>query len=254
MRGCLPEPNRNRGLDSPRACQDRFPAGGSHLQRYAAVFLAGEINSSFYRNHRHATYQRWASSVPEHVRFAVKIPRAITHDQQLVAADVLLDVFLAAASGLGHRLGVLLVQLPPSLALQIDHAENFLGTLRERFRGHVACEPQHLGWFEADANVLLQRHRVARVGADLARVPPAAIPGGLIGLLYYRIHGSPRMYYSSYSSSMLEHVATALAPAAHTSERWCIFDNTRLGAATGDALALLWLVTVACAKREGHRV
>jgi uncharacterized protein YecE (DUF72 family) len=56
-----------------------FPTAGSHLERYAAVFNAAEINSSFYRPHRAATYERWAASVPDDFRFAVKVPKAITH-------------------------------------------------------------------------------------------------------------------------------------------------------------------------------
>ena len=56
-----------------------FPVEGSHLERYARVFPAVEINSSFYRPHKPETYARWADSVPDGFRFAVKVPRAITH-------------------------------------------------------------------------------------------------------------------------------------------------------------------------------
>jgi len=93
-----------------------FPAGGTHLQRTAQRFNAVEINSSFYRPHRRATYERWAASVPDDFAFAVKAPRTITHDLRLAGADAVLDRFLAEASGLGIKLGVLLFQLPPSLA------------------------------------------------------------------------------------------------------------------------------------------
>jgi len=75
-----------------KANQAAFPAEGTHLQRYAGRLNAVEINSSFYRPHRLATYEQWAASVPATFRFAVKLPKAITHDQRLVAADVLLDV------------------------------------------------------------------------------------------------------------------------------------------------------------------
>jgi uncharacterized protein YecE (DUF72 family) len=63
----------------PREHAAPFPVAGSHLERYAAVLNAVEINSSFYRPHRTATYERWAASVPEDFHFAVKIPKAITH-------------------------------------------------------------------------------------------------------------------------------------------------------------------------------
>ena len=52
------------GWSIPRQHAAAFPAGGSHLERYAQRFNAVEINSSFYRPHRRATYERWAASVP----------------------------------------------------------------------------------------------------------------------------------------------------------------------------------------------
>lgn len=227
------------GWGLPRLWRDRFPGEGSNLERYAARFSAVEINSSFYRPHRRAVYERWAAAVPTSFRFAVKLPRAITHDQLLVAADVLLEVFLEEATGLGSRLGPLLMQLPPSLGFAAEHVDDFLKTLRRLHAGAVACEPRHESWFGKDADALLQRHGVARVGADPARVPAAAEPAGDRRLVYYRLHGSPRMYYSDYEPERLRGVAAdLLGAAASGAETWCILDNTTLGAATGNALAL----------------
>jgi len=230
------------GWGLPRQWRDRFPPEGSYLERYAARFSAVEINSSFYRQHKRAVYERWAAAVPAHFRFAVKLPRAITHDQGLVAADVLLDVFLEEVAGLGTRLGPLLVQLPPSLAFDGAHADEFFQTLRGMHSGAVACEPRHESWFSASADLLMRLHRVARVAADPARVPAAAEPGGDPSLEYFRLHGSPRMYYSDYEPERLTDYARRIGFGNAAAERWCIFDNTTLGAATGNALALSELV------------
>jgi uncharacterized protein YecE (DUF72 family) len=83
---------------------------------------------------------------------------------------------------------------------------------------------------------------VARVGADPAVVPVAAEPGGWGGLVYYRLHGSPRTYYSTYPVDQLEAVARKLRDAARSAEVWCIFDNTAAFAATANALDVLDLV------------
>jgi uncharacterized protein YecE (DUF72 family) len=233
----------------PRLWRGEFPPEGSYLERYAARFDAVEINSSFYRQHRRAVYERWAAAVPPEFRFAVKLPRAITHDQALVAADVLLDVFLEEATGLGARLGPLLVQLPPSLAYHGEHADEFFTTLRGRYAGAAACEPRHESWFGDEADALLRRHRIARVAADPARVPSAARPGGDPRLVYHRLHGSPRIYYSDYEPERIALVATHLREAAGAGvEAWCIFDNTTLGAATGNALALSRVLSSALPK------
>jgi uncharacterized protein YecE (DUF72 family) len=220
--------------------RDRFPSAASNLERYAARFSCAEINSTFHRQHRRATYERWAASVPPDFRFAVKLPQAITHDQRLVAADVLLEVFLDEVRGLGHRLGPLLVQLPPSLAFDPDIADEFFTTLRSQHDGDVACEPRHDSWFGADADALLLTHRVARVGADPARCAAAATAGGWPSLAYLRLHGSPRMYYSDYTVDALRATSETLRVHHLAGARcWCIFDNTTLGAATGNALALV---------------
>ena len=227
------------GWSLPRAWQDAFPRVGSHLERYAARFSGVEINSSFYRQHRRATWARWGASVPASFRFSVKLPRAITHDQALVASDVMREVFLEEATGLGERLGPILVQLAPSLAFDLERADEFFAVLRNLHGGDVACEPRHPTWFGGAANALLQRHRVARVAADPAIVPAAALPGGWDGLAYYRLHGSPRKYYSDYSAEYLAMIAADLRARATTGlSRWCVFDNTTLGAATGNALDL----------------
>ena len=52
------------GWSLPRAEQADFSGGGSHLERYASRFDAVEINSSFHRPHRPATYARWSAAFP----------------------------------------------------------------------------------------------------------------------------------------------------------------------------------------------
>src|SRR4051812_17903999 len=102
------------GWSIPRAFAMRAPGDGTNLQRYARILDCCEINSSFHRPHRPAVYERWAASTPPAFRFAVKLPRTITHDLELRRTAGLLDVFLAECAGLGEKRGPLLVQLPPS--------------------------------------------------------------------------------------------------------------------------------------------
>ena len=234
------------GWSVPAAVADRFPGPGSHLERYARVLGGVEIDSSFYRPHRLSTYARWAAATPPGFRFAVKLPRSITHDARLHAAREPLEAFLAQVAGLGDKLAVLLVQLPPSLALERRVASTFFRLLRARFDGHVACEPRHASWFTPDADVFLKRARVARVSADPAMTDAAARPGGWLGpaddgagaLVYCRWHGAPRMYWSRYDARWLDARRAEIAAWPEAAERWCIFDNTASGAAIENALEL----------------
>jgi uncharacterized protein YecE (DUF72 family) len=227
------------GWTLPRDQQARFPGEGTHLQRYATRFPAAEINSTFYRSHRATTWARWAESVPDGFRFSAKLPRTITHTAKLVDADAALDTFVAEVGTLGSRLGCVLVQLPPSLAFDPAVAGAFFGALRERYDGEAACEPRHTSWFTPEADALLADASVARVAADPVRAPGADEPGGWRGMAYFRLHGSPRMYYSSYTPEYLDALTARIADARRRGPVWCIFDNTTLGAAAANALDLL---------------
>ncbi|MBA1277842.1 DUF72 domain-containing protein [Pseudomonas stutzeri] len=224
------------GWSLPREQWPAFPDEGTHLQRYADRFPAVEINSSFYRPHRPATYAKWAESVPAAFRFCVKLPKQVTHERRLIACEEPLERFLHECGHLGEKLGCLLVQLPPSLAYDSASAGAFFAALRARHDGLMAIEPRHRSWLDAES--LLQQAQIARVAADPAPFAEAAEPGGWAGFRYYRLHGSPRIYHSSYAADWLDSLADRLADQPDGVANWCIFDNTASGAATANALAL----------------
>jgi uncharacterized protein YecE (DUF72 family) len=227
------------GWSIPKEAAPAFPAEGSHLERYAAVFPAVEINSSFYRPHQPKTYARWAESTPDDFRFSVKLPKAITHEARLQGADELLDRFVLEAGELGHKLGCVLVQLPPSGAFDADIVADFLPRLRARFPCMLALEGRHPSWFGDAATELLREHGVTRVIAD----PAAGQPGAHVptaDAAYIRLHGAPTIYYSSYPRDFLRRVEARLERArAGGADVWCIFDNTAEGHSVPNALEVL---------------
>ena len=233
------------GWTIPRQHAGSAQGEGSHLERYARVFGCVEINSSFYRSHRLSTWARWAEATSENFRFAVKFPKAITHGAKLAVPAEALDGFFAETAGLGKKMGVVLVQLPPSLGFEDCPAAEFLEALRERWQGGVALEPRHASWFGREADELLEQHRMARVAADPVRkgAGGALRPGGWPGLAYFRLHGSPRTYYSAYDEEFLEGVARAVEGLPEEAERWVIFDNTALGHAFENAAELQRMLT-----------
>jgi uncharacterized protein YecE (DUF72 family) len=232
------------GWALPAVARDQFPNEGSALHRYASKLPAVEINSSFYRPHRPSTYARWADSVPKAFRFSVKMPKTITHEARLIGTATLLDGFVTEMSALGPRLGCLLVQLPPSLTFDADIAGAFFDALRDRYAGKTVLEPRHSTWFTPGAEQLLVARQIARVAADPAISPEAREPGGWPGVVYYRLHGSPRVYYSAYDKAYLDRLAVKLrAHARSGTATYCIFDNTALGKATLNALDVRAAVT-----------
>lgn len=227
------------GWSIPGDSAGEFPADGSSLERYSSRLPVVEINSSFHRAHRISTWQRWAESVPRGFRFSVKVPKTITHQAKLTNCSLLLDEFVAQTDALGEKLAVLLVQLPPKLEFNLEQARSFFEELDARSGAKIAIEPRNTSWFTSDANAFLVDRKIARVAADPAVSPTGGEPGGWLGLSYWRLHGSPVLYRSSYAERIDELAARMLKNAQPTADAWCIFDNTASSAAAGDALALL---------------
>ncbi len=228
------------GWSIPKAAAMAFPIGGTHLERYAAVFKAVEINSSFYRPHQPQTYVRWAASVPDDFRFSVKAPRTMTHVHHLHDGVEHMARFAGEVAGLGAKLGCVLLQFPPSLMFDAVAAGAFLALARSHFpTTMLACEGRHPTWFSEAATGLLREHGITRVIAD----PPAGQPDPHVATTkstYLRLHGTPRVYYSAYGPEDIDWAATILAgrlKAGH--DAWCIFDNTAEGHATPNALSLV---------------
>lgn len=232
------------GWSIPADQRALFEPGESALERYATLFNCTEINSSFYRHHQAKTYERWAESVPRNFQFCVKAPKAVTHENRLQGCGSVLDKFIDEVDGLGSKLGGILVQLPPSLSFDARVAATFFAMVRRRTPAPIVCEPRHPSWFEPPAGLVLKRYEVSRVAADPAVTDAAALPGTSGRLRYWRWHGSPRMYYSSYGEDALKTLADHVR--GQRSKRvgaWVIFDNTAHGQATANAARLQTLLS-----------
>jgi uncharacterized protein YecE (DUF72 family) len=170
--------------------------------------------------------------------FAVKMPRTITHELTLQHARKPLTAFLAQTDGLADKRGPLLLQLPPSLSFDTSLVVPFLELLRNLYEGVVVCEPRHATWFSSHVASLLASYRVARVAADPSSVSAAAVPDGSMRCAYFRLHGSPRKYWSRYHEHDIATLATTARSVPHAEEVWCVFDNTASGAAIENAWEL----------------
>ena len=225
------------GWTVPRQYADEFPSEGSSLERYAARFAVAEINSSFHRPHRQSTWERWRDSVPPSFGFSAKLPKEMTHQRKLVDCGEPIDAFAGQVTVLGDKLAIVLVQLPPKLSFDQLVVRSFFDRLRASCSARIACEPRNASWFAPAADDVLKELCVARVAADPAVCPEAAVPGGWRELSYWRLHGSPVVYRSSYGDRLTSYAAQ-LKRAAQSADAWCIFDNTASSAAMGDALRL----------------
>ena len=171
------------------------------LARYTAEFDTVELNASFYRWPRPASFASWRQRLPDGFRMSVKAPRGLTHGRRLLSPEVWVDRIAACWHELSDRRGALLVQLPPSMERDDARLDWFLGRLPPWLQ--VAVELRHPSWQVDAVFELLERHRAAYCvlsGAGLPCVLRATSP-----LVYVRLHGPDHqhMYAGSYSDDDL---------------------------------------------------
>ncbi len=157
-----------------------YPAnleGDDYLSYYGRVFNAVEIDSTFYGAPRPETVRRWAAVTPEGFRFCAKLPRVITHELKLSGAAGLLDEFTGVMRLLGDKLGMLLIQLPPSFTLeQLSKLAAFAAVLPQDLR--FAVEFRHRSWYTAEPEVyrLLEEHGVCWAATEYPDLPVRILP------------------------------------------------------------------------------
>jgi len=219
----------------PKKIAHEFGQQGSGLTKYASVFGGVEVNSTFYRRHKASTFARWAESVPDGFHFALKVPKEITHVRAMTDIANPFKAFLDDIAPLGDKRGPLLCQLPPSLAFDTDKLETAFGAMRKADQGQIVIEVRHKSWASAEALHLLKAYAIDRVLADPAPVWPAddfSVPPR-----YLRLHGKPKVYFTSYTPEEIGFFSRLLA-----SDGWCVFDNTASGAAIENAVAMQELI------------
>jgi uncharacterized protein YecE (DUF72 family) len=230
------------GWNNPPDQRNKRGPHESHLAYYCSHFSCVEINSSFYKTHRAATYERWREETPAQFRFSVKMPRSVTHEARLRRAAREVSRFYEDIALLRPKLRAVLVQLPPTLEFNVKTTRTFFQGAPSIRGTIITCEPRHASWFSTAADGVLRELNVTRVAADPARCAGAGEVGGARGFAYFRWHGTPCLYYSKYSDAQL-HAFAAEIRGSKAKEIWCIFDNTARYAAWEDALQFRRLIS-----------
>jgi len=209
------------------------------LEYYATRFDTVEINNSFYRLPDRSTFASWRTQVPSAFLFAVKGSRFLTHMKRLLDPDEPIQRLFSSVYGLGRRLGPVLYQLPPTLAIDLPRLDRFLQALPRSSSGprlHVV-EFRHPSWYVADTFELLTRRRVTLCVHDKLG---SAINEPMVGpCVYVRFHGTSGRYHGSYSRRQLDRWAHVLAEQIHGGRRvFAYFNNDPEAVATANALTL----------------
>jgi len=181
-----------------------YPPGlppAQRLARYVAELSTVELNASFYRWPRDATFASWRRRLPEGFLMTVKAPRGLTHGRRLYGPEVWLDRVTRGLHELRGRRGALLVQLPPDQERDDARLDWFLARVPRWAR--VAVELRHPSWQHDEVFDLLARHGAAYVVLSGAGLP--CVLRATAALVYVRLHGPDHdhLYAGSYSDEDL---------------------------------------------------
>ena len=207
------------------------------LAHYVRRFGTVELNASFYRWPRTATFASWRRRLPPGFQLAVKAPRGLTHAKRRYAPETWVGRLTACWHELGDRRAVLLVQLPPTQARDDARLDFFLGLLPDWMR--VAVEFRHPSWHDEAVYALLERHGVAYCvmsGAGLPCVLRATAP-----FAYVRLHGpdDAHLYAGSYPDADLRWWADRIGEWARDGrDVYAYFNNDGHGHAVRNAETL----------------
>lgn len=145
------------------------------LRRYSIFFETAEIDSTFYSYPREEVIRSMARSVPSGFVFTAKAPHEVTHRRALdvgAGAVEAMDRFLRVMKPMNElgMLGCILLQLPPSMGLDLDRLERFLQGIDTEFR--YAVEFRHPSWLRDDVFEMLRKYHVAYTVVDEPLLPP----------------------------------------------------------------------------------
>jgi len=209
------------------------------LGHYAERFATVEVNNAFYRLPELATFKTWSEAVGDDFVFAVKMSRYLTHVRRLRDPDEPVQRFLERASGLGPKLGPVLLQLPPSMSVDLGALDRALGCFPKGVR--VAVELRHDSWWTPGARSLLERHGAALCLADQAGARSPLWRTADWG--YLRLHGGRAQPPACYGRAALQTWADELAKLwPPPADLYVYFNNDQHGCAPHDAR---WLASAA---------
>jgi len=196
--------------------------GALELEWYASRFGCVEVNNSFYRLPEADVFTRWAARTPEDFRVVVKASRYLSHVRRLREPEDAVARLMERARCLGPKLGPVLLQLPPSMLVELGRLDATLTAFGPDVR--VAVEPRHPSWFTHDLYALLARHDAALCLTDRRnRRGPEVFPARWT---YVRLHegtASPRPCYGR--AALAGWVRTLLDAPTTVGRAWVFFNN-----------------------------
>ena len=208
---------------------------------YENYFDTVELNSTFYHMPKKTTMKNLRKKLKPDFVVSVKMNRTITHLKRLKNVENELGAFFDSVSELGTNLGAILVQLPPSLKLNIELLNSFLVLLPKQFK--YAIEFRHKSWLDENVFAMLRDYNVAFVVSHGDDYP--FLKCETANFSYIRLHGPDELYASLYSENELKEWATYINEINEKGmEAFVYFNNDFYGYAIENATSLKNLLSM----------
>jgi uncharacterized protein YecE (DUF72 family) len=207
---------------------------------YADQFNTVEVNATFYRRFKDSTYRKWLDRAPDDFRYVLKVPRLISHRHRLRDVDGLIADFTRSASLLSHKLGMVLLQLPPNMPYEPERLDTALQAFESP--SLVAVEFRDARWMCEELLALLRAKGANYCNPD---DPDHALSDVLTGDTgYLRLHGRRAWYADRYTDEELHAIAQTARRMLQqgASEVYIFFNNDYAAYAPENAATLSRLV------------
>jgi uncharacterized protein YecE (DUF72 family) len=205
------------------------------FEYYCQYFNTVEINVTFYRFPKLHDLKGWYARSPEEFRFTVKAPRLITHFKKFNNVKrELTDFYKLVGHGLEEKLGSVLFQLHPYVEYSEENLNRMLEAVDASFVN--VMEFRHESWWRPNVLKALKENNVTFCGISYPSLPDDVVK--TTPSVYYRFHGVPKLYLSSYSNKKLAQVSEEIKKFRNVSDVYCYFNNDIAVAAVRNAKKL----------------
>ncbi|PIF34107.1 uncharacterized protein YecE (DUF72 family) [Flavobacterium sp. 9] len=206
-------------------------SGSGFFEFYSQYFSTYEFNGSFYRFPTIKIFENWYKKTPENFIFSVKAPKEITHIRKFTDCETLIsDFYNVCKTGLKEKLGCVLFQLPPSYHFSSEKLHQIIGNLDLKFKNVV--EFRHESWWNQEVWDAFREHNITFCSVSHPQLPDTIFKD--FPLIYIRLHGKPKMFYSSYSLEELLYIKNE----TNLKSAFIYFNNTASEAGILNALEL----------------
>ena len=207
------------------------------FEYYITHFRTVEINATFYRFFKDQTFQKWHDKAPDEFKYVLKTPRLITHRRYLINVEEQIKLFWRSATLLKEKLGMVLLQLPPSMPYDLDRLRKAILTFSDP--RYLALEFRHNQYLTEETKTLLVDTGITYCNADS---PRSRLNDWLTSdTAYFRLHGHESWYGCEYSYEELTHIKELIQKMINSGARqiYVFFNNDISGFAPKNALALI---------------